>query len=759
MSIKRFSFALLCLFVFFGCASLVTFPEYRTPGERLRVLEELPAWPLQSGVTIHWHPRMIPFVEAESDTDAAFALGVVHAHLRLGQMELLRYISAGRLAEVAGPFVAPKIDHMLRIINLQRSAEKLEETLTDSERQWMQHFVDGINFFQKHMPEAPVEFSFLQIEPKPWSITDALRVGRLAAADINWANFLRFLPLQKEKGWQNVWQNRIRQSSRSATSSVAMTTVLEQFTRSGSNSLVVSGKKTKSGSAIIANDPHLGIFLPNFWLLLGFKSPSYHVLGFMVPGVPSVVVGRNKDIAWGGTYMRGISSYLMRVEPQDVVSQRQEKIIVRGWFDTSKTVRESAKGPIFSDAENIDVDRKNTLALQWVGHQPSNELGAFLRASQAKNWQEFSSAFSEYAVAGLNLTYADSKGNIGLLLAIRQPLLNDPTEQLALIKSKENFVKSYRSPLELPKIYNPNEGFIASSNNMPMRIEPQIALPAGQSDRVLRLQQLARSSSKVEVKEVKQWQQDVFSIEADKLNQKFVNRLQANKDKLHADLQDYFLRLQNWNGVYDVDSTGAPAFEILSWQLAQDIFQEKIRNEKLRKALLSGEDWRYLLIQEWLALEGGSQFEYLQQAMFATLKNVAKLPNWGTMHRQVMQHPFGRVPLLGSRFVRKTYPAAGASTTINKASFRSSIEKQNVTFGAQSRHISDLADADTNWFVLLGGNDGWLNNDHLDDQVDLWREGKYLSLPLRLSSVRQQFSLAKTKPRRSESARAAEVSP
>ena len=59
--------------------------------------------PLDRSVGIRWDEHQIPFVEAETDGDAAFALGLVHAHLRLGQMGVVRLIVQGRLSESAGP--------------------------------------------------------------------------------------------------------------------------------------------------------------------------------------------------------------------------------------------------------------------------------------------------------------------------------------------------------------------------------------------------------------------------------------------------------------------------------------------------------------------------------------------------------------------------------------------------------------------------------------------------------------------------------
>ena len=77
--------------------------------------------PLQGRVTVYWDEHQIPFIDAETDDDAAFALGLVHAHLRLGQMAIYRRIAQGRIAEMGGP-LAIDIDHGIRILDFGRAA-------------------------------------------------------------------------------------------------------------------------------------------------------------------------------------------------------------------------------------------------------------------------------------------------------------------------------------------------------------------------------------------------------------------------------------------------------------------------------------------------------------------------------------------------------------------------------------------------------------------------------------------------------------
>ena len=128
-----------------GCAVLAPLPELVSVEDRLAAFPT-DGLDLAAPVTIHWDAHQIPFVEAASDGDLAYALGLVHAHLRLGQMETLRRVSQGRIAEVAGP-LAVDIDHALRILDLGKAVPATLAAMPADSRLWLDRFVDGVNAY------------------------------------------------------------------------------------------------------------------------------------------------------------------------------------------------------------------------------------------------------------------------------------------------------------------------------------------------------------------------------------------------------------------------------------------------------------------------------------------------------------------------------------------------------------------------------------------------------------------------------------
>src|SRR5205085_7487627 len=130
-------------------------PRPQTIAQRLAALPRL-RLPLGAPVEIRWSDRLVPFIEAASDRDLAVALGIVHAHLRLAQIELLRRIAQGRLSEILGPIAIP-LDHGLRLLDPTRAVPAIERSLPAATRDWLDGFVAGVNHHVANADEAPLE--------------------------------------------------------------------------------------------------------------------------------------------------------------------------------------------------------------------------------------------------------------------------------------------------------------------------------------------------------------------------------------------------------------------------------------------------------------------------------------------------------------------------------------------------------------------------------------------------------------------------
>jgi penicillin amidase len=168
--------------------------------------------PLTQQVTVHWDTHQIPFIEAATDDDLAVALGIVHAHLRLGQMELLRRLSQGRLSEVLGR-LGLRTDRLVRTFDIGRATPQILSLMPAETRQWLEAFVRGINHYLTGSPTLPYEFRLLKMPREQWRVSDIITLERLVAADLNWLVWLRLFGLRGDPEWPHLWQRVLRQDA------------------------------------------------------------------------------------------------------------------------------------------------------------------------------------------------------------------------------------------------------------------------------------------------------------------------------------------------------------------------------------------------------------------------------------------------------------------------------------------------------------------------------------------------------------------
>jgi penicillin amidase len=723
-----------------ACALLRPLPAPTTVEDRLAMLPARDL-PLDRPVRVHWNDHQVPWIEADTDADLAFTLGLVHAHLRLGQMELLRRIGHGRLAEVAGP-IAVDLDHSLRILDFGRSVPGTVRMLPSDTRRWLDRFVAGINHQLGAADRLPHEFGVLGVGRQPWTIEDVLTVGRLAGTDINWLLFFSFLNQRDRADWPELWARLVEAGSASIPSFelaadpelAALGELLAGTSKAGSNSVAVAPGKAAGGTALIANDPHLGIFLPNLWLLAGIKSPSYHAVGLMIPGLPFVALGRNPSIAWGGTNMRAASSDLIDLAsvPASEFRERREVIRTRWWPDREVVLRDSPYGPVISDAPLLHADG-GPLALTWVGHRPSDEISAMLAVNRAQTFEEFRRALAGFAVSGQNMLYADRDGHIGQVMAVHLPRRpNVPPADVVRPPERAADWAELATAVDLPHVLDPSAGFLASANNK----AAQTSIPTGYffsaDDRIRRLTGLLAADREISLADLAALQQDVFVPSSLELRDTILAQLREISPPPAS--TELVRQLEGFDGHYQPESTGAVALELTVYHLAQAFLDDRTRS-----AYATSGRFSTLLAEDLRAADAATLRPALEQALTAAAEDLGHHPTWGDLHRLAISHVFGRLPLIGGRYRFDDLPVGGSSTSLMKTAHGLTNTRHQTRFGSQARHRSDLGDLDANWFVLLGGQDGWLNSSTFKDQVPLWRDGRSIRMPLRPETVRQAF--------------------
>lgn len=694
--------------------------------QRLQMLP-LSSAPVSRPVTIFWDDHQIPFIEAESDEDLATGLGVVHAHLRLAQLELMRRASRGRLSELAGRRTLD-IDRLIRTFDITRAVPAIIAAMPPATLAWIEAFTRGINHIVDHGPR-PREFELLQIPTQHWTVADVVALARLVSADVNWLVWMRLFRLRRRADWPQLWRDfcsadmlSIEPGDSGDVADLLAGTVI----RTGSNSWAVGGARSSSGAALIASDPHLSIMLPNSFLLAGMKSPSHHAVGMMVPGLPFVGLGRNPWMGWGGTSLHAASSDLVSVPQGTPTVIREETIQVLNEPAVTLRVAETPWGPVVSDLGAFAGSE--TVALRWMGHQPSDEFTAMLGAGRARNWNEFRSALSGYALPGLEMVCAGSNGDIGRVTGAILPNRTDPVPP-DILASPENGWNRLWTPNDLPSAFNPPEGFVASANARMPEHPPVIGYHFSPPVRKQRLTQLLGEATRVSVEQMMRLQADVCCAASLRERDNFCEWLTGLPE--HGGIRDLLLE---WSGEYHASSRTALAHEAIFVCLAHELV-----SPDMSRAWEASWGTRVLIWRAIVAASPERRRAAIAKAAAAAAEAI-KHANWGTRHRLVLQHPLAMLPVIGGRYRMFDLPASGSSETLMKTAHGLTVERHRASYGSVARHISDLAHPDANFFVLLGGQDGWVGSSSFADQVELWTHRVYLQIPLQPATVRQTFS-------------------
>jgi penicillin G amidase len=652
----------------------------------------------------------VPHIVAANIEDALFMQGFVTAQDRMWQMDALRRLAAGELAEVVGKD-ALETDQESRRLRLDRIAEESERTMPAADRTMLAAYARGVNFFlQTHRGRLPVEFTLLNYEPRPWSKRDTVLAGlqMYRTLTTSWRDEINKLHMLQKGDRDKVdFLFPVRSGSES---------------QPGSNAWAISGARSTTGKPVLANDPHLDFAIPSTWYMIHLRAPGLDVSGVSLPGVPGVIIGHNDRIAWGVTnlqfdvqdlYAEKFDARTGRYTFRDRVEQahlERSAIGVKGNKPVQFDQWVTRHGPIFLS------DEGQTYALRWAAAEPSNFQFPFLDLNRAKNWAEFTAAIARFPGPGQNFVYADVDGNIGYHASGRLPIrAPDCRGDVPADSSSGNCEWQGFIPFEdLPQSYNPAAGMIVTANQNPFPVEYKYPVSGNFApyyrSRGIRLK--LEDRTKWQPADMLTVQKDVYSAFSDFLAKQIVAAWDAHKDN---NIADAVALLRNWNGQME-KGTAAPLIVQLAY-------------EQLRRAVAEraapGLDNAYdsamspAVIEKLLRERPAGWFpDYDQMLLKCVLDGLAagtkiqgsKMSRWDYGHFVELKigHPVdGQVPLIGKYFNLGPASMSGSSTTIKQTTRR---------LGPSMRMIVDLGDLDKSLMNITTGESGQPLSRHYKDQ-------------------------------------------
>ena len=402
-------------------------------------------------------------IHAASRNDAAFALGFVHAQERYFEMDLMRRVAAGELSALVGA-AALKTDQQRRPFRMRERATQTLAALPAGNRAVLDSYSQGVNAGLSALTSRPWEYWLLGSTPAPWTPTDSLLVMDAMFFDLSDADNARELAFAKIKAalGDNVYKflatgggpwdapllgPPMNYPALPTSADLDLHTLdpkllhlpaapSERKTTPGSNGFAVNGALTATHAALVANDMHLHLSVPNIWFRarLIYPNPrrtgqSVDTIGVTLPGVPVIVAGSNRHVAWGFTNSYGDWMDWVRVkfDPTDAtryatadgwkrLHTSTQIIKVHNAADVKIQVRDTQWGPILArDADGTP------LALAWTALQPGGLNLEFARLDTAETVDEAIEIANRAGMPAQNFVVGDRAGNIGWTVAGRIP--------------------------------------------------------------------------------------------------------------------------------------------------------------------------------------------------------------------------------------------------------------------------------------------------------------------------------------------------
>jgi len=748
---------------------------------------------LREEVTVNYDAYAVPHVRAHNEHDLFYAAGYLMASERLFQMDMVNRAAQGRLAEL-NPGLA-SADKYLLTWGFYRIAERMVDSMDPGTLEILAWASEGVNaYIESQRDHLPVEFRLGGHQPLAWSPVTIAAYARLMAHELHVA-YMSEVVQQLVAGSldpalaADLFPYDIDESAVAAAQEplaalqhffaageMAMGALGSTIGTGGSNNWVVSGSRTDSGLPLLANDPHLGFTQPAKWMEMHLTGGRFNVRGVFFPGVPLAVVGHNESIAWGFTNLMTDDAdfFVETVDPEDPARYlhkgkslpfvvREETIRIGD--GEPFIVRETVHGVIISDLHPLLKNSSSPVAMRWVGQDMDGILAAFKKFNLARDWDDFSNAVRDFGVPGQSIVYADREGNIGWRPAVHIPIRKDAGKLMLRPGASGEWDWQGTVPFEeMPFIYNPPAGFIATANNKVVDDDYPYYISRYWNDdsRIDRITELLESGDKHTTASMEAIQLDILSPYARQVVPILLDSYPIAGPESEEEAAAYET-LSSWDFRMTMDSPAPSIYQAWVQALMEAIYTDELESvgSAVPHAYLSA---RHMVRRNLLKLltQGASpwfddhhtgKIEGRDEIVRIALKRaLIRLTdemgdrmdrwNWGRLHTLTHPHNLSADEKLGG-FLNwwlnlnvGPFPSAGSGTTVNAQSYDLNAPFASIE-GASFRTVIDLSNLDNSRIVLTTGQSGNPFDGHYRDQAELYNRGAYREVAFTPQAVEQ----------------------
>ncbi len=736
---------------------------------------------LKNKVEVVFDKYGVPHIYAKNSHDAYMAFGYIQAQERLFQMEMIRRVTSGNLSELLGEKFINTDKTMLTLgirDMAKKSADKFFKDINEPYKKEALAYLEGINCFIA-ADNLPIEFKLLGFKPEPFKPVDiytaigymSLSFTSALSQEPMVTNILRTLgndylidfnldsisTLMQKTGDKIVSLDEI---------SIGVQDVFETLPIPvwyGSNNWVLSADRSKSGKVLLANDTHIKYSQPAVWYEAYIEYPNFSMAGYYLAGVPFAIIGHNNTYAWGVTIFPfdNMDLYEEKQNPNNSnqvwendhwkdYKTLKKQIPIKGGDTINFTIKETRHGPVLNGIYNrIATIDDPPVTLWWaLNKMESTVLEALYKINNAQNINEFEAAMKYVDLIGMNMIYGDAEDNIALWSVGKIPIRPEHVNSKIMLDgaSGKDEVLGYYPFESNPKIINPKDGFITTSNDEHQRVDG-ILYPGYYSPgiRAARIKTLINSRNKWSIEELKEVQLDNTSQRDTMLVTLILS--EANTQKV-ANINSTYAaainQLKSWDGSTDIDDIGITIYSNLVYFILYNTLADELNNNDFNsfvKSFLVRAHLEDLLINKeslWfdnISTKENKELRHdiftlsLEEAISSLIEqfgNDVSTWKWGAVHTLTHVHPIGREEPLDKIFNVGPFAKSGGNDVIDKEGFK--LNKHgvfNVVDGPAMRMLIDFADTDHAWSIIPTGQSGNIMSPHYSDQARMFNSGEY----------------------------------
>jgi len=738
---------------------------------------------LHGPVEIVRDERGVPHLFAGDDHDLFLAYGYAQAQDRLFQLDIQRRKGHGTLSALLGP-EGLELDRIAHTIDFP-SVLAIHLAALDGETQaLLEAFAAGVNQWADTCVGAdtlPVEYALLGASWEPWLVVDALAAALTWRWQLTGRTHVHAGPelLKRHLGDDALVDAILRASNEGDTPILPPDAPYPEprgplpvgargpqteprfGDAPGSNNWVVAGARSRSGKPLLGSDPHMPYQHWSAFHEAGLHGGSFDAVGAGLVGMPGLLFGRNRDLAWGITNNICSLRDLYQERPMpgpdgalayeydgraETATTRPVRIEVRGADPVELTVVSTRNGPIVDALLPPLARETGPVSMRWLGTEVCDWTAALLRLDRAATVSDAFAACDDWLVPTFSLLVGDTAGDIGYLATGRIPL-----RAVATRTYRPGWDPAHRwlgtiPPDGMPRAISPAQGWLGSANNRPAPDDYPYPL-SGTWDEGLRQRRIGRLIEAGSPGGGKLWLDDMTRMHADVRSLRAEDTLPALL-ALFESVADERARaalavLRAWDGESRTDSAGAAIYQVLAFRWTQVVVRERIPDVPLADYLadwcmglgslmLSGDPLGWFAPGRREAAARIALDEALDELEAALGPDPAAW-TWGGIHQLLLRHPLSARGEFGALFDKGPVPVPGDLATLNNSGFDATRDGRGwmATSGAGYRLEVDLGEEPAGaWSITGESQSALLGSPHYDDQRDDHVHGRVRRIPL-----------------------------